>query len=62
MRTGRPVPAALAAFVAGAAVAQAEPVKLRIGWIVPASDSPFLVFKTEGIAKHAGESCSKRRT
>jgi len=47
---------ALALAASCAAAASAEPVKLRIGWIVPASDSPFLMFKTEGIAKHAGTS------
>jgi ABC-type nitrate/sulfonate/bicarbonate transport system substrate-binding protein len=47
---------ALAALAAGIAAARAEPVKLRIGWIVPANDSPFFMFKTEGIAQHAGAS------
>jgi sulfonate transport system substrate-binding protein len=56
MRGARLILVALAALAAGMAAARAEPVKLRIGWIVPASDSPFLMFKTEGIAKHAGQS------
>ncbi len=47
---------ALVLAAASIAAARAEPVKLRIGWIVPASDSPFLMFKKEGIAKHEGTS------
>jgi sulfonate transport system substrate-binding protein len=39
-----------------AAAADAEPAKLRIGWIVPASDSPFLMFNKQGIARHEGTS------
>jgi sulfonate transport system substrate-binding protein len=54
MSVAKFVSAALAVIVASVGAARAEPVKLRIGWIVPASDSPFLMFKKEGIAKHEG--------
>src|ERR1700685_4467493 len=47
---------ALALAASCAAAASAEPAKLRLGWIVPASDSPFLMFNKQGIAKHEGTS------
>ncbi|HEV8014942.1 MAG TPA: ABC transporter substrate-binding protein [Stellaceae bacterium] len=39
-----------------AGAAQAEPVKLRIGWIVPAGDAPLALFGKPGIAQHEGKS------
>ena len=47
--------AALAlALAAGSAAA--DPVKLRIGFVVPGADSPLLMFNKAGIAKHEGQS------
>jgi NitT/TauT family transport system substrate-binding protein len=50
--------AAVAALGAMATIsaAQAEPVKLRIAWIVPGADSPLALFGRPGIAQHAGKS------
>jgi sulfonate transport system substrate-binding protein len=36
--------------------ASAEPVKIRIAWIVPAADAPLALLGREGIARHAGQS------
>jgi sulfonate transport system substrate-binding protein len=48
--------AALALGIALAAPAQADPVKIRIGWVVaPPSLAPIL-FAKEGVAKHLGQS------
>ncbi|HUK57836.1 MAG TPA: ABC transporter substrate-binding protein [Stellaceae bacterium] len=53
---GRTILLTLALALLFAASADAEPTKIRIGWIVPASDSPFLMFKAQGIARHEGTS------
>jgi sulfonate transport system substrate-binding protein len=50
---------ALSACAAGAlamAGASADPVKLRIGWVVAGADAPLLMFGKQGIAKHGGSS------
>ncbi|HVA12010.1 MAG TPA: ABC transporter substrate-binding protein [Stellaceae bacterium] len=36
--------------------AQADPVKLRIAWIVPAGDAPLALLGKPGIARHEGKS------
>jgi NitT/TauT family transport system substrate-binding protein len=36
--------------------ADAEPVKLRVAWIVPGGDAPLAIFGTPGIAQHEGKS------
>ena len=36
--------------------AKAEPVRLRIAWIVPAGDAPLALFNQPGIAQHEGKS------
>lgn len=46
--------AALTVFWAGGA--DAAPVKLRIGYVVPGADSPFLVYGKQGLTKHEGKS------
>ena len=56
MRFGR-----LAGVIAGALVfaigaAQADPIKIRQGWVVAGADSPLLMFGQAGIAKHEGQS------
>ena len=38
------------------AAAKADPVKLRIAWIVPAADAPLSLFGRPGLAQHAGQS------
>ena len=45
---------ALGALSIGSAAA--DPVKLRIGYVVPGADSPLLMFNKAGIAKHEGQS------
>ena len=40
----------------GVTARSAEPVKLRIGWVVPGADSPFLLYGKTGITKHEGTS------
>jgi sulfonate transport system substrate-binding protein len=45
---------ALGALAMGSAAA--DPVKLRIGYVVPGADSPLLMFNKAGIAKHEGQS------
>ncbi len=45
---------ALGALSIGSAAA--DPVKLRIGYVVPGADSPLLMFDKSGIAKHEGQS------
>ena len=49
--------AALAAawLLALGAVAQADAVALRMGWVVAGADSPLLMFNKAGIAKHEGQ-------
>ncbi len=56
MRVSRSVLAALLAMAALAwgATARAEPVKLRMGYVVPGADASLLMFKKAGIAKHEG--------
>jgi len=50
------IPLALAIVVASALPARAEPLKIRVGWIVaPASMVPLL-FQAPGVAKHLGKS------
>jgi sulfonate transport system substrate-binding protein len=48
--------ASLAALAVGAMSAQAEPLKLRVGWVSATADAPFLLFAQPGIAKHIGVS------
>ena len=48
--------AALALAALSARSAAADPVKLRIGYVVPGADSPLLMFNKAGIAKHEGQS------
>src|SRR5579862_1407717 len=58
----RRLKAALAAFAIAALLgatpfaADADPVTLRIAWIVPAADAPLSLFGHPGIAQHAGKS------
>lgn len=54
MPGAKPIFAALAALALMAGAARAEPTKLRIGWVVPAADSPLLMFGKAGIALHEG--------
>ncbi len=56
MRFAKLVFAALTCLVALAfgSGAQADPVKLRIGWVVAGADAPLLMFGKKGIAKHEG--------
>ncbi len=59
MRFVKPFLAAIAvsAFLGAAgSAARAEPVKLRIAWIVPAGDAPLALFNKPGIAQHEGKS------
>jgi len=52
----RIIVAALAALALGAGAAKAEPVKIRVGWLlVPAEITPIL-FPEPGIARHEGKS------
>ena len=44
------------ALVAGQPAQAADPVKLRIAWIVPAGDAPLQLLGKEGIAQHEGKS------
>jgi NitT/TauT family transport system substrate-binding protein len=52
---------AIAACLAGAmlglsgAARSAEPMKLRIGYVIPGADAPLLMFGQPGIAKHEGK-------
>ncbi len=43
-------------IMAAATAAQADPVKLRQGWVVPGADAPLLMFGKKGITKHEGQS------
>jgi NitT/TauT family transport system substrate-binding protein len=55
----KPFLAALAACTllgASSPAAKAEPVKLRIAWIVPAGDAPLALLGRPGIAQHEGKS------
>jgi NitT/TauT family transport system substrate-binding protein len=48
--------AALAVAFGSAVAAKADPVKLRIAWIVPAGDAPLQLLGKDGIAQHEGKS------
>ncbi len=52
----RRVLAAFAALALATAGANAEPLKLRVGWVSATADAPFLLFAQQGIAKHNGVS------
>ncbi len=57
MRLLKPFLGALAACVLGVGPAlSAEPVKIRIAWIVPAGDAPLALLGKPGIALHEGKS------
>jgi sulfonate transport system substrate-binding protein len=58
MRTWIGVGAALAlgGLLALGAAAQADPLKLRVGWVSATSDAPLLMFGKPGIAAHEGVS------
>jgi sulfonate transport system substrate-binding protein len=34
--------------------AEAEPVKLKVGWVVAGADAPFQLFGPKGVAQHEG--------
>jgi sulfonate transport system substrate-binding protein len=57
MRSMKPIAASLMAtlFLAGAA-ARAEPVKIKIAWIVAPTDSPLAMLGKSGISRHEGKS------
>src|SRR5277367_4346828 len=40
------------------AAAQAEPLKIRQGWVVAGADAPLLMFEKQGLAKHEGDTYS----
>ena len=46
----------LAALGLAAGPAGADPVKLRMGWVVAGADAPLLMFGQPGIARHDGKS------
>ena len=48
--------AAALGVLAAMGAAQADPVKLRIAWIVPAGDAPLALLGRPGIAQHQGKS------
>jgi sulfonate transport system substrate-binding protein len=56
MRMMKVVLAVCAAGALSLAAANAEPVKLRIGYVVLGADAPLLMFGKAGIAKHEGSS------
>jgi sulfonate transport system substrate-binding protein len=58
MKLANKLMAAAVALGALAAIgsAQADPVKLRIAWIVPAGDAPLALLGKPGIAQHEGKS------
>ncbi len=59
MRRANPILALVATAMLGGAVAHpaaADPVKLRIAWIVPAGDAPLALLGKPGIAQHEGQS------
>jgi NitT/TauT family transport system substrate-binding protein len=57
MRSMKPIAVGLLTtlFLAGAA-ARAEPVKIKIAWIVAPTDSPLAMLGKSGISKHEGKS------
>jgi NitT/TauT family transport system substrate-binding protein len=48
--------AAAAAFAFGNAAGAAEPVKIRLSYVVPVSNWATMLFRTPGLAKHLGKS------
>jgi sulfonate transport system substrate-binding protein len=63
MHSGKPILAALAlCTLALAPLAQADPVKLRMGYVVAGADAPLLMFGKTGIAKHEGGSYTLEAT
>ncbi len=56
--------AAIGVLAAGAMIsaAQADPMKLRMGWVVAGADAPLLMFGQPGIAKHEGASYTLEAT
>jgi sulfonate transport system substrate-binding protein len=46
----------LAITFAAGQTASAEPLKLRVGWIVPVTNIASILFAKPGIAKHNGQS------
>lgn len=57
MRLGRLAAGLFAgALIFTTAAAQAEPVKLRQGWVVAGADAPLLMFGKQGLTKHEGQS------
>src|SRR5215475_8264253 len=47
---------AAAVLVAGIGTARAEPVQIRLSFIVPVSNWATMLFKTPGLARHLGKS------
>jgi sulfonate transport system substrate-binding protein len=45
---------AACAVLLGLAAAAAEPVKLKIGWVVAGADAPFQLYGPKGVAQHEG--------
>ena len=45
---------AASAVLLAFAPAAAEPVKLKVGWVVAGADAPFQLFGPKGVAKHEG--------
>src|SRR5688572_10052 len=59
MRSSRSALAALTAFLlilVSLGTARAEPVKIRIGWVVPVSNWASILTAKPGIARHLGKS------
>lgn len=57
MRSMKPIGAGLlAALLLAGAAARAEPVKIKIAWIVAPTDSPLAMLGKSGISKHEGKS------
>jgi NitT/TauT family transport system substrate-binding protein len=56
----RTIAAAFAAFAAALAAhaAAADPVAIKVAWIVPGADAPLALLGKQGIAKHEGQSYS----
>ncbi|HXQ53446.1 MAG TPA: ABC transporter substrate-binding protein [Stellaceae bacterium] len=62
MRFRNAMVGALAAGALFAGGADADPVKLRMGYVVPGADAPLLMFGKQGIAKHEGASYTLEAT
>jgi ABC-type nitrate/sulfonate/bicarbonate transport system substrate-binding protein len=56
MRSKSVAAAALAASIIAACAARAEPVKIRLSYIVPVANWATMLFQTPGLAKHEGKS------